>query len=330
MAIYESLFDAGYSVISFDVETTHHGLGAAPEGASSEEIAAFGRQLADANPMAWRAINDSDLVVINGEGTIHRFHQAPRALLALAQFAVSQRKRVHLINFSCFPSGGCESAAPHIEDFYKMCLNGIERIVVRERLSSQNLDRLSVPHIQGFDCLPLFLDRYQNYPTTPKATVVCGANWWEPDRAEMFAQNLLAAGAKVDAPIVFLSGGFKRPPAEDQVHYENMKRRIPALELVHPSSLQEWMGWISSAEVVITGRFHHVVAAAVVSAPLVYSSGNTPKTDAIAEMVGGPPTIDLKGEGAADMRKAMAAPFRATREKVTFLKLLALENLKFN
>lgn len=329
MAIYEGLLNAGYSVISFDVETTHYGLGTAPESASSASIEAFGRQLAEVNPMAWRAIADSDLVVINGEGTIHRFSQGPRALVCLAQLAVSLGKRVHLINFSFFPSGGHEPAPSHVEDFYKACFQGLERVVVREQLSSQNLDRLGVPHVLGFDCLPLFLDRYPDYPVMPKATVVCGANWWEPDRAEKFAENLQAAGINRDGPVVFLSGGFKRSPGEDRVHYENMKPIIPELELVEAPSLPAWMGWLASAEVVITGRFHHFVAAAAVSAPLVYSSGNTPKTDALVEMVGAPQTIDLKGEGAADMRKAIAAPFRTSKDKISWLRGLAAENLKF-
>ncbi|MBB3457269.1 hypothetical protein FHT86_005587 [Rhizobium sp. BK313] len=330
MAIYEALINAGYSVVSFDVETTHLGFGSAPETCTPEVIAAYGEQLASVNPMAYRAISDSDLVVVNGEGTIHRFHQGPRALLSTIKFATSIGKRVHLINHSCYPSGGGDPAAPHVEEFYRECLKDAERLVVRDTVSSLNLDRLGLPHSVGFDCLPAFVSGLQQIPSMEASIVIGAASWWEPHRAASFAKNLLEAGIDRNRRIIFLSGGFKRGPEEDPVHFANMKEVIPEMEFINPPSLGEWMGWIKSAEIVVTGRFHHFIAAAAVSAPIVYSPGNTPKMDAVAEMIGAPPCVETTGEGAhVRLREAIASPFRTSADQAQWVRKRALENLQF-
>lgn len=332
MAIYEALIDTGYSVVCFDVETTHQSLGEAPYLAGPEQIDQFGQQLQAVNPMAFRAIIDSDLIVINGEGTIHRFHQGPRVLLSIAKYASGLGKRVHLINHSCFPSGSAEPAADHIEEFYKTCLNGVERIVVRDIESSRNLDRLGINHTVGFDCLPYYVRRHPDIPEMPKAIVVGAASWWQRDRAKQFAVNLIESGVlNSGTPVIFLSGGFKRAPEEDEVHFECMKEIIPALQLTRPPSLGEWMGWIKSSQIVITGRFHHFIAAATVRAPIIYGSGNTPKTEAVAEMVGAPLGVELAEQnGGLALRTAMQKPFRTSSTQVEFLQNKASENLNFD
>jgi len=332
MAIYEALIDDGYSVVSFDVETTHQSLGDAPYLACPKQIEKFGQQLQAVNPMAFRAITDSDLIVINGEGTIHRFHQGPRVLLSIAKFASGLGKRVHLINHSCFPSGGTEPAADDIEEFYKTCLNGIEKIVVRDIESSRNLDRLGIIHTVGFDCLPHYLRRHPNIPEMPKAIVVGAASWWQQDQAKQFAVNLVESGVvNSGIPVIFLSGGFKRAPEEDELHFKCMKETITELRLTRPPSLGEWMGWIKSSHVLITGRFHHFIAAATVRAPVVYGSGNTPKTEAVAEMVGAPLGVELAEQnGGFALRTAIQSPFRTSPAQVKFLQERAAQNLSFN
>jgi hypothetical protein len=330
MAIYETIIRSGYSIATVDVDTTHEGLGYPPTSASDQSIVEFAEQLQVVNSAVFRAIRDSDLLVVNGEGTLHRFHRAPRTLLSVLRLAKMMGKRVHLINHACFPSGGQEPASQDVEQFYAECLRDLDRIVVRDEWSAKTYERMGIKHSIGFDCLPLYIRMYAKPVQMPSSILIGGASHWTPDIAMNVGRMLSTILGPTSVPVVFLAGGFKREPREDAVHYEILKKVIPNIQLARPTSFSDWIGWIRSAELMITGRFHHFVAAATLSTPIVTMPGNTAKTNALAAMLGAPPPLAPTSANAPDaLSERISKPFRTSPAQVQAILEDALVNFDF-
>lgn len=333
MMLYNGLTDRGFSITSFDVETTHFGLGAsAPSSAAEIDADAYLDQIRSANPMLLRAIEDCDLVVVNGEGTLHRFHNGPRALLSVMRMAkVRLGKRVHLVNHSCFPSGAGEPADSAVEEFYRECLAPLDRIVARDLISVEVYKRLGIKAEAGFDCLPLYHDRYlKPLPKMPPRVLLGAASNWHGEAVDAFSSAFSKVRDGLPAKPVFLSGGFRREPPEDAVHYEAMRSRIPDLEIIRPSSISEWLGWIESSPLMITGRFHHLVSAAALRTPVVVMPGNTTKNDAMCDIFKMPTPIRPNDEGfEVDLLARISKPAATTPAQVRSIVRAAEKNILF-
>lgn len=330
MAIYETLINSGYSVATVDVETTNLGLGYPPSTANNQTTIEFAEQMQVVNASVFRAIRDADLIVVNGEGTLHRFHRASRTLLSAIRMAKMMGKRVHLINHACFPSGGLEASTPDVEQFYFDCLRDVDRIVVRDDWSSRIYERLGIKHEMGFDCLPLYIKKYVTPQPTPRSIIIGGASHWTPEITMHIGQMLFSILGQSNLPFVFLAGGFKREPVDDAVQFAAFSKVIPNIQLVRPKSLSEWVNWMASAELTITGRFHHFIAAATISAPIVMMPGNTAKSNAIAAMLGAPaPIVPTGGDARTALAERISKPFVSSAAQVQSMLERALVNFDF-
>jgi len=325
MAIKHGLEDAGYDVTSFPVEVTHTGLGVAPEGV--DDLSAFSAQLPTSAPALWAALQGCDLVVVNGEGTLHRFHAGPRSLLALLWTAKREGKPVHLINHSLFPSGSKLEAPQNVEEYYRACLEGVERIVVRENHSKLVYNRLGIDAILGFDCLPLFSEGLR-LPNVPESIMLCGASNWSSDEAEEVGQTLSGV-LKKSTPVVFLSGGPISPP-EDKMHFESLRKGFPDLEFAEPENVERWLSLIAHAKLVVTGRFHHLIAAISLSAPVVMMPGNTSKSDAVCQFLGIDLPLVSNDRTLVDrVASALDRPVRTSEADLMLVRALASRNVAF-
>jgi hypothetical protein len=80
----------------------------------------------------------------------------------------------------------------------------------------------------------------------------------------------------------------------------------------------------------ITGRFHHFVAAATLSTPIVTMPGNTAKTNAVAAMLGAPsPLAPTSGNAQDALRERISKPFRTSPAQVQSILEGALVNFDF-
>ena len=303
--IKERLISAGYRVAPFSVAVTHRGMGNAPT--STSELSEFYRGLSTIAPDLWEALHQCAIVVVNGEGTLHRFHNGPRCLLALMWAAKRIGKPVHLINHSLFPSGGRETASNDVREYYRECLYHIDNVVARENFSINNYKELGIKATLGFDCLPIFAKR-ATLSKTERAIVLCGASHWSAETARSVAERLAPILFKQEVPIVFLSGGVQCPP-EDRVHYEAMRSAIPGLRMVEAESAERWLSVIARAYLTITGRFHHLVAAVALSSPIVSLPGNTLKCEAVCDLFGLPSPIEPASPMLEErVQRALATP----------------------
>lgn len=282
--IQHRLETAGYLVHSFPVDVTHAALPNVSVGPI--DFDRYGRDLKTKNLTLYLALHDADMVVINGEGTLHRSHAGPINLLALIAYSKSLGKPVHLINHSCYPNGDRRPAQKQVEDYYRSCLRDVDTIAPREPWSGETYKRLGIDFTQAFDSLPIYIrDFVKVAPYSGKVLLSAASNWTEADAKKASSIVRMACG---DMPVGFLSGGYKRPPQEDKKHYAAMSKS--SIDFVDPKSIEEWVNVIASAPLMITGRFHHYVAALCVGTPVILMPGNTPKSSAVADWLGHPIT----------------------------------------
>ncbi len=284
--IYQSLLERGYQVNWLDVRSTH-ALTPQPEGEADFSSVAFVATFFKIHPNLEFALTDADVVVVNGEGTLHRSYRAPLNLLFLMHAARNIfGKPVYLINHSFFPSGG-ESIDPAADGLYGRVARTLTRVVPREPVSRGILARLGVDCAQGFDCLPRYIARHGfTGASRPEGPLLLsgGVNMNAETAARVAAavRPHLSPGRRV----CFLAGAKGYPAPEDAVIYEWMRTGLPELELLEARTMESWLTAIATASCLVSGRFHHTIAAATLGTPAVTFPSNTPKTSAMCGLFG--------------------------------------------
>jgi len=284
--IYQSLLERGYQVNWLDVRSTH-ALTPQPESEADFGSVAFVATFFKIHPNLEFALTDADVVVVNGEGTLHRSFRAPLNLLFLMHAARNIfGKPVHLINHSFFPSGG-EALDPVADGLYGRVARTLTRVVPREPVSRSILARLGVNCTQGFDCLPRYLARhgFTGASRIEGPLLLSGGVNMNAETAGRVAAALrphLGSGRRVS----FLAGAKGYPAPEDAVIYEWMRASLPELEWQEARTMEAWLVAIASASCLVSGRFHHTIAAATLGTPAVTFPSNTPKTSAMCDLFG--------------------------------------------
>jgi hypothetical protein len=328
MMLVDGITRQGFAVTSMPVEATHFGL-VYPEQVDAIDSDEYLSTLKRVNPFLLQFLADSDVIIVNGEGTLHRFHPAPRGLLALMRFAKRRlNKPVILLNHSVFPSGTAEPADAAVETYYRECLSCADVRVAREDASVAVYQRLGLPALAGFDALPYFLDQFMRpLPACEPVNLIGAASHWRDAEIDLFADALLNMRGELKGPLMFLSGGYRREPLEDAAHFARLKARLPDLGILRPTSIAEWLGYIAAAKLFVTGRFHHLVAAAALGTPTVMMPGNTSKVTAVCDLIGFSGAIS---PGDADFADRLAAAIRAPNRTTSAQREMLVERAKKN
>lgn len=302
----EAMGGPGFTLNALPVEHTH-GMKSTPKSATDFTDPEFIAHFRAENPLLTQFMGDADIIVVNGEGTLHRSHAGPLNLLAMIAIGTQiYGKPVHVVNHSCFPSGSESLADFSVSELYRAAMVSCAGIVAREPISQRAYSALGIRSDLGFDCLPLYVDRhYTPRKYSSGRVVVAGGVNWRPDIAGAFAEALSAVFPGRE--IVFLGGGMRRPPPEDSLTFEALRQRLPQLSLVNPASLDDWLGEIEAADVLVTGRFHHVVAAIALGTPFIPFSSNTPKVEGVCEMFGFTPPLNPMSPGFTEGVQAFVA-----------------------
>ncbi|MDP5137884.1 polysaccharide pyruvyl transferase family protein [Rheinheimera baltica] len=184
--------------------------------------------------------NDFDVILVNGEGSIHHDATRPRAqwLAQVSEWASNINKPAFLINAT-------------LQDLTNNCLNAISRfqkILVRE---SSSLALLTKHGIQAQLCGDLTL-----------------LTQWEPNLSTESRYSLLVTDSVLPDNRVAL----RRFAARSGYLFRPMKPRqneaITRKDFVH---------MITQAEKVITGRFHTVTLCLLTGTPVLATESNTVK-----------------------------------------------------
>ncbi|MBB5753921.1 polysaccharide pyruvyl transferase family protein [Prosthecomicrobium pneumaticum] len=279
-ALHNLLLDDGYSVATLPVTLTH--ALALPPTLAGLDPGAMRDAVQAAAPAVAAALDQADLVVVNGEGTLHGLNRAPRNLLGLMHAAkVAFGKRTYLVNHSLFPADKAQDLEAEPIATYRPALEGLDGIAAREPLSAGHYEALGLSAVPSFDLLPAFADRigavHPDEVRDPDLVVVgVGVNW-PADRLRGFAETVRRS-VPPSKRIVFLDGAPRREPLQERLFAElieaggtGIERAAIIGDRTRPDGVRAraWLRLIARAGLVVTGRYHHVVAAFAFGTPVV-------------------------------------------------------------
>lgn len=283
--IYERLLEKGYYVNYATVRATH-GLPLSPLSGETFADPQFANKYMAANSPLTFAMEEADIIVVNGEGTLHRISKGSLSLLYQIFFATRVLKKdTYLINHSCYPTGTLEQN-PGLEHFYKEVLQSVKGFVAREPDSKSFYDRANLESLQGFDSLPLYCKR-QGYlegalskPKEP-TILLCGGIHYNEEKLVQISAIL----KKLNFKVKFLHGGKAHLAREEEAIYKRFRDQGLKIEMIQAKSFKEWAKQIAEASLLISGRFHYTIAAFALSTPCISLPSNTPKVESVHEML---------------------------------------------
>jgi len=245
----------------------------------------------------------ADHIIVNGEGTLHGAAASAKTLLYIIWVATNYlKKTVQVVNHSVFPYineiqgfsifGG-------IESIYREVYAKVARIEVREPLSKAYLKLLDQPSVLEMDGLHYSAQDWANAPATledsaekafPKPIIVAGSVMWGSDGIAGTIAELVTRLQSQGHGVICLTGAQGHESVSCKLFREDMSKHTRA-EMLRAESLEEWLSAILGAKLVISGRFHHSVAANALGTPYLNFQTNTPKLHGLAMVTGAPEPI---------------------------------------
>ncbi len=304
-----------------------------PAGPQQFVEPAFFARHAAANPGIYQAIAEAQLVVVNGEGTLHGVRQTVGCLLYLLHAAKSlMGKTVWLVNHSAYPDDAAIPPRPPYGSFYARVLRPLDHVAVREPVSCALLRELGVAAVQAADCLPLTFAGLGAAPARGNTVAVAGAAEFPDERLGDLAallRDLAAGGTELVLPL----GAADKPASDEAEFARKLRALLPELRIRKCRSLVEWRDCLAGARLLVSGRFHHSLAAYCCGTPFVALETHTPKLAGLSQLLDLPAPIahdaeDWTEQVAARIDWAQAnAPCFGAPDKLEELRRLARRNL---
>jgi tetratricopeptide (TPR) repeat protein/polysaccharide pyruvyl transferase WcaK-like protein len=297
-AIYQSLSEKGYSVCRVPVTASYHCRNT-PQSVDEFDSPECFRAFARTNPNLIREIAGGDVIVINGEGSLHGGSSYAMSLLYLAYSSKTfLGKHVQIINHSCYPENSGEYSETALWDLYRKVYASVDFSAIREPASLALLQRAGIPAMRAFDCLPLFMANHYSprVARNPKKVVIGGSVALRPTHVQslaLYIDHLHVLGNEVHV----LTGASLLPAADDEEFVRRLGECCPqGWSLARAGTMEAWLDTIASADLLVSGRFHHTIAAYALGTPFILLGSNTPKNLGIATAFGAPPPIPLEAD----------------------------------
>lgn len=304
----------------------------------------------------WRVhrklIDQSVAVVVNGEGTLHHSAKRGRTLVAVAPYCSERGIPVFLIN-SVWQDNSVDMA----QQAASFLLRYVRESRSKKQMATQGLSATMVPDLTlGWDYLPtvpapIRSGRVYTDAVGMPATDLLYALHRE-DRGSRYVTMTPPRGHRGDYP----EAPFERlrPPLDDTLPLTLRLKAIRAYKLLflirgklknfvrtlrgdlEMLPLNDFMGSLESAELVITGRFHGVCLCILTGTPFLALTSNSHKIEGMLEDAGLSHRIvrpaDIRAVLArppawtsADAEKSKAFVLKARRgQKAMFAKLVSL------
>ncbi len=274
----------GYALDSLAINQT-------PMAPTLDELSAWddGKNVQDfrtMNAALIERLTQADKIVVNGEGTLHGLSQGAQNLLFLARFCARELgKSVHIVNHSCYPDDSSAGLA-----LYQEAYQWMDFVAVREPLSQRLTGQDGEDAALSFDCLPLFLQAYPqliNSSSGNYVVIAVSAAYGEAgiEPLATAVRRLSKSGVRS----VFLFGASAYVAA-DELRFGRLLVQAceNKLEIVHARSEYEWLQTIAGSAALISGRFHHTIAAAFTRTPFLVTPSNSKKIQGLTEALGLP------------------------------------------
>ena len=263
-------------------------------------FATFAAAHADVIQLLQRA----DVVYVNGEGTLHGLSAQSMNLLYLAYIAKRRFGRtVRIVNHSCYPDDTTVAKESPAFQLYRRVYEAMDFIAVREPVSAQLLREMGLTVTESFDCLPLFVRDHAELlrPDRTRSVVIAGsAAWGATSAAHAIGEFICKLHASGVQPTVLI--GADAHLAADDVQFAEILQRVAGgrFQLLNATSELEWLRAIASARLLISGRFHHSIAAACVNTPFLLLESNTPKIAGLLQRLGSNAFVSIREQGLSD------------------------------
>lgn len=286
-ALHAHIKRKGYPLTSISVKAIYE-CEHVPTTISSFDDAGYFEQFCRVNMALMQPIKNADMVLINGEGTLHGISPVTRALLYIAYAAKKfLKKNVQIINHSAYPEDSLSITNEMANRIYQGVYARMDYIAVREHLCHRLLMQLGLQTVLSFDCLPLYITEHYRFKGTkdPKILVLAGSVAWNETRLPKLVSYLERMQQKGFQIRVLI--GAKANIAEDDIAFvEHLKQSFSGeWESINAKTMEEWLDVIAGAGLLVSGRFHHTIAATILETACVVLNSNTPKMDALMEIV---------------------------------------------
>ncbi|MBV1915348.1 MAG: polysaccharide pyruvyl transferase family protein [Pseudomonadales bacterium] len=260
------------------------------------ESESFFEKFKQANHSLLDALSVHDLIIINGEGSIHGISTTSLNLLYIAHIAKQWfGKNVQIINHSCYPLELMEWQNSVEFNLYRQVYQQLDYVAIREPISHRLMDEGGISNSLSFDCMPLYIEQYEDQIEKKERSgvVLSGSVCWLKDSLDAIAKLVkYLQGKSIDVTVLI---GARENMASDDVGFVNdLYAQLDGNIIVRvASTLQEWLETLANTKLLISGRFHHTIAAAMLDTPFVLLNSNTPKLDGVLELIGGPTPISF-------------------------------------
>ncbi len=212
-------------------------------------------------------------------------------------------KHVEILNHSVYPQHdtfidiGTEESM-----IYKLVYNTIDFASIREPMSFMTIEKLGVKVNESFDCMPLYIKEHYTKSAikhSHEVLVAGSATWLQLDilsndngNIHDFTQGLynfnqyLQEMSTRGFTIKFLYGAQSYPAKDDREFIEYMCKQFSVPWAIYEAvSLTDWLRRIDEATFLVSGRFHHTIAAACLGTPFIALNSNTPKMDGLMQVL---------------------------------------------
>lgn len=292
-ALKERIQGLGFDLQSIPIDVIY-ALKQVPQFEEFNNLQKF-EEFCELNRDIINAIQRASGVVINGEGTLHGLGAAPIALLYLAHLSKKFfGKHVEIINHSVYPedfssiSADVEGELYIAQNVYKTIYSELDFIAIRELLSHNEMRKLQISSTLSFDCLPLYIrDHYAtNKQIKEKTLVIAGSAAFTEIWAEKICRCLESV-AERGFRIKCLIGAAAFPSTHEQLLAHFLSAHCKASwDLVVAASMEEWLDTINHATLLVSGRFHHSIAAFCLNTPFIAFDSNTKKMQGLCASLG--------------------------------------------
>ncbi len=284
-AIKETLESSGYLIDAIPTSLLYR-IKNHPSLIENFKSVAFLNSFSKANPEIIEKIKNSEIVLINGEGTLHSLSNPVKSMLYIAYIAkVFFEKPVHIINASLFPNDFYLSKESEEKQFYNFILEKVDSIAFRDIYSYELFSDFHHKSVLSFDILPIYIkNHYLREPRSFEKTVVItgSANMILVPQKLDDLYNYMLNLQKKGYSLIFLTGGSKKGAYDDQkiVDFLAEKPALDHFEIITASSPEEWLDTIKKATFIVTGRQSVCIAAYILKVPFIGFNSNTPKIEA--------------------------------------------------
>ncbi|MEE9493377.1 MAG: polysaccharide pyruvyl transferase family protein [Gammaproteobacteria bacterium] len=248
------------------------------------------------NPELFSKIDAADLVLINGEGTLHHLSEPVVNLLYLAYVSkTALSKQVQIINHSPYPEAYDDPALlSFVQAMYLKTYSWMDYIAIREHRAQHAMNQLGISSALAFDCLPLTIrEEFPELANTDKQDTILFTNAVNmPDKQQKAMLKIMKQLVKTGFTVRVLYGAKDNGAVDEERYIERLQAsRLAGVEFCHATTLEQWLSEIASARLLVSGRFHHSIAAAFLKTPFVLLASNTQKNRALAESLSLPAPI---------------------------------------